>query len=153
MYAPPPIANDGVAATWTILATGAEGIDPTTWLIYNVGSIGLVFALMVSGVLKTKWEVQGLERAWDKERDELKSRVDGLEARLLQRDKLAEGLLQQLTGSTIPALNRQAQVFEQLPHQLPQLPAPEVQTELHETTEALKQLTRLLQPLIQQEEG
>lgn len=83
-----------LAAAVAVLA--ADGVDPLTILL-NYGAVGLLLGLFVLGKVHSDSEVRELRA---------------------QNAKLADalaGLQTALTGQTIPALTRSAQVFEAMP--------------------------------------
>jgi len=76
-------------------ATGGSA-DPVAWLI-NYGVAGIVIALLVTGQLRTKSEVKGLE------------------SQIAAKDKVIDAFQAQLTGHTLPALTQSARVLEAIP--------------------------------------
>lgn len=70
--------------------------DPLTWLV-NYGVAGIVILLLVTGQLRTKSEVNQLER------------------QLAARDNIIEALQSNLTRHTLPALASSTRVLEAIP--------------------------------------
>lgn len=94
------------AAIYMILAKTADTqVDPLTWLIYNAGSLGLVFFLMLIGQLHPKYVVQRLEKE------------------NAQQAALIAGFMQSITGNALPALAKTAEALEARPDPTEQLAA------------------------------
>ena len=70
--------------------------DPLSWLI-NLGVAGIVIVLLITGKLRTGKEVDHL--------------LDEIE----KKDEVIAAFQAQLTGHTLPAMARSAQVLEHLP--------------------------------------
>jgi hypothetical protein len=79
-----------------IALEAAPVADPLAWLV-NLGVAGIVIVLLVTGKLRTGKEVEHL--------------LDEIAA----KDQVIAAFQQQLTGTTLPALARQAQVLEAIP--------------------------------------
>jgi len=79
-----------------ILWATAESVDPIAFLV-NYGVAGVVIGLLVTGQLRTKFEVRGLERQ--------------IEA----KDQVISEFQAQLSTNTLPALARSAQILETFP--------------------------------------
>lgn len=100
-------------------------VDPLTWLIYNAGALGVVFALLVTGQLRTKAEVTHLLH-------EIES-----------KDKVIEAFQLQLTGHTLPALAQSARILEAIPSGESSALLAELRTAHKETAELRQQLEKL----------
>jgi len=103
-------------ALLVLLATTSASGDPLTWLV-NLGVAGVVIALLVTGQLRTK------------------SEVENLQAQIAQQAHLIEGFQNQLTGNTIPALTKFVQLAETIPANTAQM-----QADMEEVTRALQDL-------------
>lgn len=79
---------------WILLETSAP--DPIALLI-NYGVAGIVIVLFITGQIRTKSEVAGLEK------------------QLKEKDDMIQAFTNQLSGNTLPALTRSAQVLEAIP--------------------------------------
>lgn len=130
--------SESIAAFITLATNGStESADPATWLIYNGGALGVIMLLVVTGQLRTKAEV-----------NQLNARIVSLEAQLGQKDELIKAFQTQLTGQTLPALARSAQVIEHLPHN-----EAAVRDELRLTRDRVSELASQLSSLLGKDSG
>ena len=130
----PIVHTEGMAAMLTLLTTDTS-VDPTTWLIYNGGSLGVIVLLVVTGQLRTKAEV-----------NQLNARITQMEHQLEQKDSLLQAFQMQLTGQTIPAFARATQVIERLPTN-----EAAVRDELRATRDRVADLASQLSSLVNKE--
>jgi hypothetical protein len=112
---------------------GTGGIsDPLTWLV-NLGVAGIVIILLVTGQLRTKAEVEHLQRE-NERKDKLLDAKDGQIA----------AMQAVITDKTLPALSRSTQVLEAIPRSETVLFAQlrRAQLEVTELTQRLEQIAR-----------
>lgn len=88
-----------------IAAMAATGSDPVSFLI-NYGVAGIVILLLVTGQLRTKAEVTGLEKQLDQSRSDVK-----------ERDAAIASIMAQITQHTLPQMANLAEVLDRLPKQ------------------------------------
>lgn len=86
-----------------LIAYEVSAADPVGFLV-NYGVAGIVIILLVTGQLRTKAEVSGLQKA-------LEEAVE----REKQKDLALANLVQQITQHVLPGLNNLAGVVEALP--------------------------------------
>lgn len=91
-------------AVLLLLPLAAE-VDPISWLV-NYGVAGIVLALLVTGQLRTKSEVLGVQKIADDRAREVAA-----------KDAAIAALMTQITGHTVPQLGHLTQVLEALPAQ------------------------------------
>ena len=84
----------------TTTALEATSADPVAWLV-NYGVAGVVIALLVTGFLRTKAEVQGLQKQVAEIRDDL----------IAERAANA-ALVAQITQHTLPQMTHVADVLD-----------------------------------------
>lgn len=120
----------GLVVAIVMATTGAVGVvlettvsDPLAWLV-NLGVAGIVIVLLVTGQLRTKWEVNALDK------------------RIADQDKVIKEFQDALIGQTLPALARSAQVLEAIPSSERGL-----QDELHQTRGDMAELISRLERL------
>jgi hypothetical protein len=131
-------AYDHVAWVQTINAAEPSATnDPLAWLI-NLGVAGIVIVLLITGQLRTKSEVDRLERvnvdqkdSYEKQLTDKDRQLADKERQLDKRDVLIEALREQLTNRTIPALARVGDVVAAYPQQR------QSEEELHDRMEGL----------------
>lgn len=85
--------------------------DPVSWLV-NYGVAGIVILLLVTGQLRTKSEVAGLQKA-----------LGDADERARQKDVALSALMAQMTGHTVPQLTDLSRVLNALPDRLDALSA------------------------------
>lgn len=78
--------------------------DPVSWLV-NYGVAGIVLILVITGQLRTKAEVLGLQKALYDQGEVLK-----------QKDAAMTALVQQITNQTVPAVGDLARLIDALGH-------------------------------------
>lgn len=83
-------------------ASAPTGTDPISWLV-NYGVAGIVVALLVTGRLRTKAEVDGL-------REELGKAQGAVQ----ERDLAMTALVQQVTQHTLPQMGQIADVLDRI---------------------------------------
>lgn len=92
-----------LTATPLISVLATDSFDPVTWLV-NYGVAGVVLALLVTGRLRSKQEVDGLTR-----------QVAEAEERARQAAIALQAMMQQVTTHTLPQLSQITRVVESLP--------------------------------------
>lgn len=120
----------GLVVAIVTVAAGAVGValettvsDPLTWLV-NLGVAGIVIVLLVTGQLRTKWEVNALMK------------------QIADQEQVIRDFQDALIGKTLPALARSAQVLEAIPSSERGL-----QDDLHQTRGEMAELIARLEQL------
>jgi hypothetical protein len=102
--------------------------EPFTFL-FNYGVAGIVIVLLVTGHLRTKAEVAGLQKA-----------LDDATERERQKDIALANLMLQITQHTVPQLRDLARVVEALPPQQSEVDSTTLIDELRRRLDEIEQV-------------